>query len=65
MAKATEARVLLDHDGFKCDQVVTGADAARGVAEGWADGDAAAVAYAKTLGVEAPAEAAVEEPAAE
>jgi hypothetical protein len=56
MAKA-EARVLLDHDGFKINQVVSGADAERGVAEGWADGDPAAVKYAKGLAKEAPAAA--------
>ena len=60
-ASATEARVLNDHDGFKCDQIVTGADAERGVSEGWADGHPDAVAYAKKLAKEEPAE----EPAAE
>jgi hypothetical protein len=65
MPKATEARVLLNHDGFKADSVVTGADAERGVKEGWADADPAAVAYAKTLGVENEAPEAAEEPAAE
>lgn len=65
MAKATEARVLLDHDGFKINSIVSGDDAARGVAEGWADADPSAVAYAKSIAVEEPAAEEVHEAPAE
>jgi hypothetical protein len=49
MAEVSKARVLVDHDGHKVDTIVTGEDAARGVAEGWADGHASAVKYAEKL----------------
>jgi hypothetical protein len=49
-AKApAKARVLVDHDGFTVDQIITGEDAARGHAEGWADGHPTAVKHAEKI----------------
>ena len=59
MAKASEARCLLDHDGHKINSVLSGRDAERAVEEGWGDPDPAAVKFAKSL------EQAGDEPAAE
>jgi hypothetical protein len=66
MAKSSgEARVLLNHDGFKINSIISGDDAARGVAEGWADADPAAVAHAKSVSVDAPSSEEVHEAADE
>jgi hypothetical protein len=46
---ARRARVLHDHDGFAINSIVSGEDATRGVAEGWADGHPSAVKYAEKL----------------
>lgn len=49
--KKTALRVLRDHEEHKANDVISlGADAAAGaVAEGWADDNAAAVAYARSI----------------
>lgn len=45
--RKVEARVLLDTDGFACNQLISGSDAERGIAAGWADGHPDAIAFAK------------------
>ncbi len=44
-----KARVLVDHAEFRVNDIVSGDDAAAGIAAGWADGDPAAIAYAEKL----------------
>lgn len=53
-----KARVLVDHVEFRVNDIVSGDDAAAGVAAGWADGDPAAVAYAEKLAKARQADAA-------
>lgn len=49
MSEIKKARVLVDHDGHKVNDIVTGEAAERGHAEGWADAHPSAVKHAEKL----------------
>lgn len=47
--KKIKARVLVDTGEHKCNDIISGAEAEAAVADGWADSNPAAVAYAEKL----------------